>query len=164
MVFDLASRGRALGVTDDTEEIEEQAFAYALHEIRDGKSVKSLGEQVGVSRPLVRDWLMSTDERKRMVVLARESSGESHAEDGLAILDECDDPRLAGLASSRANYRKWLASVRDRSTFGTQVVQQVGPISFGDIHLQVMRQAQLPAPSPARHDEVVILDPEIVSS
>lgn len=135
-------------------EYEEAALAGALAWIRGAHpegfspTVLSLSRHLGVSRPMVYDWLTGTPERKRALALAREDSAATLADQALELLDNATIAE-ASLANSRANFRKWLASVYDRAGFGQQTAPAVA-INVAHMHLaaHAARKALAPASRP----------------
>jgi hypothetical protein len=100
-----------------------------------GPTITGLARWLGVSRAMLYSWVTGTEERKRALTLARKDSASTMADEALHILDTAgslDSSR----ANSRAQLRKWLASVYDRATFGQQPAGPVVAISVGSMHLQ----------------------------
>lgn len=162
MVADLVRRARAAGLDEHEEgepapSEEQLALAYALAWIRGGNpadsspTVLSLARELGVSRPLLYEWLTGTEERKAALRVAREDSGGALADEALHLLDTAA-PNEYQHAAARANFRKWMATVFDRRTFGQQSDVPLVSISFGSLHLQAheaiksMSTKQLPEP------------------
>lgn len=169
MVAELVRRGRAAGL-DETEDgqpalTEEQvALAYCYAWIRGGNpadtspTVLSLARDLGVSRPLLYEWLTGTEERKEQLALAREDSGEAHAEEALHILDTADAASYQH-ANARANFRKWLASVYNRKTFGQQAQAAAVSISIGSLHLEAHKAIKSMS-TPLLAQPETVLEPE----
>jgi hypothetical protein len=156
MVAELCRRARASGLDEAEEEIEALdehglALAYCLAWIRGGNpantspTVLALARDLGVSRPLLYEWLTGTDDRKAALALAREDSGSALAEEALHILDT-SNPLDYQHANARANFRKWLASVMNRRDYGQQVAPTVA-ISVGALHLAAHEAIKALTPS-----------------
>jgi hypothetical protein len=137
-IADVAAKAVELDLADPGEPVDQQAEAYFLHYIADGHTLRSIVEPFGVSRPMLSDWLRAKPERKELVRLARETSATALVEDGLDMLDQCTDARMASITASRANFRKWLASVRNRAEYGESKAPAVG-LTFNSIHLQALQ-------------------------
>ena len=122
--------------------------------VAEGLSMKKVAEAVGASsRGMLYSWIKAGgEERKQKLKAARRESAHNLAEDGVGILDDLADAQLVtspevSLASSRANYRKWLAGVRNREEYGER--SALVEISIGDLHLEALARhsaARLPIP------------------
>lgn len=78
----------------------------------------------------VQDWEAADDAFRTLVARARKTGAIAIAAEGQRILDECDDSESSCVqkATSRANYRKWIATCFNRETFGEkQAVELSGP-------------------------------------
>ncbi len=120
-----------------------------LDRIANGETMKSIGASYRVSRGLIYDWIKrGGEERRKGFELARKASADSHAEDGLAILDDLGGrPGLSNAevsaATARANYRRWLASVRNRHEYGEKREAGVNVnMSIGELHLAALIASQ----------------------
>ncbi len=157
MVAQLVRLAREVGLDEQDEGTaplteEQLALAYALAWVRGGNpaetspTVLSLARYLGVSRPLLYEWLTGTDERKAALALAREDSGGALAEEALHLLDTAS-PLEYQHANARANFRKWLASVLDRKTYGQQTNVPAMSISIGSLHLAAHEAVKALAPA-----------------
>ena len=158
MVAQLVRLAREAGLDEQDDGVaplteEQLALAYALAWIRGGNpaetspTVLSLARYLGVSRPLLYEWLTGTDERKAALALAREDSGGALAEEALHLLDTAS-PLEYQHANARANFRKWLASVLDRKTYGQQTNVPAVAISIGSLHLAAHQALKALSPAP----------------
>jgi len=117
---------------------EAAALGYVLAWINGGhpaghsSTILSLARYLGVSRPVLSGWL-GEEKRREAYRVARETSAACLVDEAADILDTAT-PYEAGLANSRANFRKWLASVYDRATYGQQVAPTVA-INVAQLHL-----------------------------
>lgn len=152
MVEQAAQNAVNAGLADPTDDTDSQAEAWIAHEVADGKSIKTIAESFGVSRVLLHEWTGATPERKRLIVVARENSAIALVEDGLDILDKAK-PSESSLATSRANFRKWLAGVRDRAGYGSGTEGRT-VLNVGELHLHAHQQ--LRDIRPALEGEVLI--------
>jgi hypothetical protein len=124
---------------------------------------------------MIYDWIHAGGEvREKAWADAKKQSADALVEEGMEILD---DPAAGLMASTmtqakeRANYRKWLASMRDRDQYGDQpaVAAQVN-VNVGDLHLAAVREtgkmSNLPAaensPDEIQEAEVLAIEPEEV--
>lgn len=145
--------------------------------VAEGLSMKKVAERVGAtSRGMLYLWLdLDRENRRRKLEAARQQSADAHAEDGLDILDELDDslmvtPAEVSAANSRANYRKWLASVRNREAYGDRPQVDVN-VNIKTLHLDALRkyanattvgEGDAPPALGAAPEDVVDADYEVV--
>lgn len=190
MVADLCELGRKaqLDVTEDGQPVtdhEEIALSYALTWIKGGcppghtPTVNALADYLEVSRALLYEWLTKDEGRKTALRVARKDSADFLAEQGLQVLDDPSlKPQDVAIANSRANFRKWLASVFDRANYGQQSAPTVA-ISVAQMHLhavearkqvraaalpQLPGQATVVLPITGRGDSDQELSAEVVES
>lgn len=149
MVRELLAHARAYDVVEADAIPDEAAFEFALFWLKGGcvdtefpdgmgsrryaPNVTELARLAGVSRPTLADWLTNSPARERALTIARESTADYLVDEAGQLLDTAT-VRESNLMSSRANWRKWLAGVYNRKTYGTAVAPTLA-ISFSDIHL-----------------------------
>lgn len=127
-------------------DIEERGgIEYIATLVADGYTMSRIGKVFGVSRQLIYHWINEDERRREKFDAAREASADAMVEDAL---DELDTPLPPGAGSaevnirnSRANFRKWLAGVRNEkyrpeSQKGDVNVQ----VSLGVQHLEALMQ------------------------
>lgn len=127
--------------------------AYIMDRLAAGESVgkiaKSIilpGETKPISRPFLYSWRNKSEDRRKGWELAMQLSADALAEDAGDILDELAEeyePTSAqvSLARSRSEYRRWLASMRDKEKYGEKKGDvNVNVLSLGDAHLEVLRK------------------------
>ena len=115
-----------------------------LDRIASGETIKAIAKTYGFkSRRPVYDWLHENPEREKAWAIAKHQSADSLVEDALEILD---DPHsaitssTATMAGQRANFRRYLAGVRDRDQYGEKAGIEVN-LNIGDLHLNALRAA-----------------------
>lgn len=151
MVRELLAHARAFDVVEEGDIPDEAAFAFALFWLKGGcadtdfpdpngigsrrfaPNVTELARLAGVSRPTLNDWLTSDSDRKQALVVARESTADFLVDEASQLLDTAT-VREGSLAASRANWRKWLAGVYNRKTYGPTQETTLA-ISLSDLHL-----------------------------
>lgn len=182
MVREILAHARTFGLVQEGDIPDEAAFLFCLFWLKGGcadtdfpdgvgsrrylPNVTELARLAGVSRPILDDWLKSTDERKRALTLARESTADFLVDEATQLLDTAT-VRESGLAASKANWRKWLAGVYNRQTYGNQQETKLS-ISLSDLHLHAHAERKaIPAPvstAAVGTGETVITSPVIEQS
>jgi hypothetical protein len=115
-----------------------------------GETIRSIMSDFGVSRGMFYLWMKEGDDaRKEKYDVARRLSADALVEQGLDILDGLEGEELSsadvGAASARANYRKWLAGVRNRDEYGDAQAAINVNLNVGQMHIDAMRNAEIPA-------------------
>lgn len=92
-------------------------IGYICTLIADGYTMKRIGQRFGVSRQLIYHYINEDEERRRRFDEARAASADTLIDDTLEDL-EAPLPPGAGsaevaLRNSRANFKKWLAGIRN---------------------------------------------------
>lgn len=132
--------------------LEAYGLQRVLDHVIDGKTLNVIAALPGIemSRPMLNSWLLGKfcgtnpaaikkgQERRALYQEARRMSAASIAEDGIELLDAENDPRMAQLVTSRANFRLRLAEVYDRERFG-QAKQQI-QVDIAVTHLDALRK------------------------
>ena len=72
---------------------------------------------------------------------ARLLAAHNLVEDGMEIIDDADTESNAGVtkAKERANYRKWLAGVRNRKDYGEASKGPVIALNINALHLDALK-------------------------
>lgn len=129
--------------------------------IADGLSMAKVAVAVGCSsRSQLQRWVKAGGKRRQeKVEAARKASAESLVEDGMTILDDlATKPMLSqpevSLGGQRANYRKWLGSVRNREAFGDEKAGVNVNLNIGALHLEALKAAGRMNPQVERVDRV----------
>lgn len=137
---------------------------HIFDQIIAGKTIGAIMAEFEVSRQMFYDWLRAGgDGRKKAYNDAKILSSHALAEEGMEILDRLADPDGDGtgrvtpletsevtLARARADYRRYLAAVRNRGEYGKdqEAAVQVN-VNVGDLHLDALRHhGSLPAGQP----------------
>lgn len=144
--------------------------------IADGEFIKPIAASLGTTRPMIYLWISKREGRKKKFEVAKEIASHSYVEDGQigldAPLNPLDHPGEPGMRKSRAEYRKWLAGVRNRKEYGPK---EQGPLvnfnlGFGGEHLDALKKfgnaralKGTPVPDHADSGQPLLLPAEIVS-
>ena len=107
--------------------------------IANGETLAAIGKDFQISRWIVSKVLKRTPELEVQFRAAYRAQAAAHAERGLEILDEV--PTDAGMpqvanARNRAEYRRWLAKVSDKSAYGNEAGTSV---TVGVLHLDALK-------------------------
>ena len=100
--------------------------------------------------------------------MARTLSADAMADDALEILDMLQSQPLlsnaeVSLATSRANFRKWLASVRNRAEYGEREKAGVSlNVSIRQLHLDALRAGGRPPVRMLETGDAEIREAEVV--
>lgn len=133
----------------DTEGGEDSLF----ERVADGEAMRSIAKSFGCSRPMLYQWAQKTKTRKDKFDEARKISAHSYVEDGQKILDSPltigDHSGEASLRGKRAEWRRWLAGVRNAEyrpeKAGVNV--NVNSLSLGAAHLDALKRLGTAEPS-----------------
>jgi hypothetical protein len=107
--------------------------------------------------------------RKAKMAVARLDSAHVLAEDSVDLADQLAEEGTEltreeiALLRERTEGRRWLASKRDRATYGGDVAQVNVQVNTGQLHLDALRQRQIeskaqPMLPPAEADVEVVSD------
>jgi len=147
---------------------------WFFEQLADGRSMLDIAKQFGISRSLLYKWLKRTvrdeDERAEKLKAARLMAAHAHVEDALDIIDSADTDSQAGVmkAKEQANYRKWLASVRNREAYGERSKGPIIALNINSLHLDALKAAGVtaaaigPGAGKALPRGIVPLDYEVV--
>lgn len=127
---------------------------FIFDRIADGESIGKIaktitlpGQTQPISRPFLYIWRnKGGDERRKGWALAMEASADSAAEDAGDILDELAEETFdpssgqVSLARARSEYRRWVASVRNKEKYGDAKSEVNVNLSLGDLHLDALRK------------------------
>ncbi len=114
---------------------ERSAEAWLLGQIADGALLKTLAEQLGVSRGLIYMWLSADERRREAFREARRLSADALAGDAVAIVDGAT-PETVSLARARAEFRRWLAQCFNREQYSPNAPAALTQVDIGQLHLQ----------------------------
>jgi len=110
----------------------------------DGRTWRWIGQQFGVSRTAMYEWIEAGgEERKRIRSRARIHAAESKVEDATEGLETADESNWKQ-RKEIAGHNRWLAERMDRETWGQQTAGNV-TINISDLHLQLLRTTIPPA-------------------
>jgi transposase-like protein len=118
---------------------------YIFARIADGDSIAQIARDLEVSRQQIYRWADAVPERRDQMKMAVQMSADALAESAGEVLDSlvgADSLSSAdvSLASHRAQYRRWLAGVRNRDVYGDSSGPTV-QINVGSMHLDALRMA-----------------------
>ncbi len=118
---------------------------HVFDRIAAGDTVCSIGDSFGVSRQLIYRWIRSGgEEREAAWKAAKRQSADALVDDGLEILDAPAEGITSAevqLRRGRTDYRKWLASVRNRAEYGERDASVNVAVSFGELHMEALLAA-----------------------
>ena len=98
---------------------EEKIFKLYLKHEGVRPLLKNLPKEVGtMSTGVFYEWLKADADRISRWNTVKEILAEGWAEEGLEIVDGCDDPSSVQGAKLRAQYRQWMAEKYHRKLFG----------------------------------------------
>lgn len=108
-----------------------------------GEGLEVIGKSFGLSRGPLTRLIYEDEERVRCYKRALEMRGEHYADEALQIVDavpEAKEPRDEIMRSkTRSDTRKWFASKLNRPMFGEDQPQVNVGMSFGEIHVAVLK-------------------------
>lgn len=120
---------------------EEKIFKLYLENEGVRPLLKNLPKEVGtMSTGVFYEWLNSDPERLNRWNTVREILAEGWAEEGLAIVDDCDDPSSVQGSKLRASYRQWMAEKYKPSTFGKPDNNTVNIITDDESFLSALKR------------------------
>ncbi len=132
-----------------------------LERVAAGATIKTVAADLGVSRGQIYNWVKAGGEaREEKFRAARTLSADAMADDALEILDALPGQPLLTNAqvqagTARANYRRWLASVRNREEYGEKAGVNVS-VNIGQLHLDALKAAgHMPVPEGIPEAEIV---------
>lgn len=99
---------------------------WLCERIASGETVTQLAREFGVSREMLSGWMNHTT-RQAQYKEAKRKSASALVDQGMEILDNASFQE-ATIAKHRADYRKWLASMRD---------DQYADSTGGTVHLSI---------------------------
>ena len=127
--------------------------------IADGEFLTSVAEDWDVSSQLLRKWIRLDPERVKRYDAAKHASADALVEDAGEILDKASTLSSQHIAKekSRAEFKKWLATRRDREQYGDDAAQVNVNLNLGQLHLDTLRHKgrviELP-PEDVEYDEL----------
>lgn len=137
------------------EDAEMTAIVYVCDRTAEGDTLAEICRDVGrniqqtVGAGTLSSWINSDHGRKGLMALAREASAHVLAEESVSLGDELSGTEVTreeiALVKERTEARRWLASKRDRQTYGADVAQVNLQVNTGQLHLDALRQRQVTA-------------------
>ena len=107
----------------------------------------STGQTIGAGT--LSSWINSDNGRKASMAVARAASAHVLAEASVELADQLADEGTEltrediALMKERTDGRRWLASKRDRATYGGDVAQVSVQVNTGQLLLDALRQRQV---------------------
>lgn len=117
---------------------------WVFDQIAEGKKLGAIAHKLGVSRPYLYVWRDARADRQARWEAAMKASAEVLVESGGAILDRMakkdviTSPEVQ-LASKRADYRKFMAAIRNPMYSENKGAQLNVNLSFSDLHIDALR-------------------------
>ena len=122
---------------------EDRVFALYLKYGGVRPLLKKMPEEVGpMSTGVFYSWLKETPERHSKWEMVQEIQGSEWAEQGLEIVDGCDDPTSVQGARLRSEYRRWMAERFNRKQFGKPELTATVGITIGDEFLESLKKVE----------------------
>jgi hypothetical protein len=154
---------------------ESSAIDYVCRRTAEGDTLASICRDVSahikqtVGAGTLSSWINSDHGRKAKMAVARLDSAHVLAEDSVDLADQLAEEGTEltreeiALLRERTEGRRWLASKRDRATYGGDVAQVNVQVNTGQLHLDALRQRQIeskaqPMLPPAEADVEVVSD------
>lgn len=114
--------------------------------IRDGKTMKWIGTQMGCSRDFVYEWMKWKPGRRDAFAQARKDSAPNLLEDGYEILenasqDELLSPGQASIAKEKAGFKKFMAAAWERGTVSEKTADVNLNVTINSLHLDALKAA-----------------------
>jgi transcriptional regulator with XRE-family HTH domain len=113
---------------------------YVFSRVGNGETLTAIAKDLGVSRPLLSEWVNSAP-RRDGYTLAKRLAASALAEQGLNIVDAASDPTEVPAAKLQSDYRRWMAS-RLSSEWAEQRSPAIA-IQINGLHLDALRQRSL---------------------
>ena len=122
---------------------EDRIFALYLKHQGVRALLKHMPPEVGpMSTGVFYEWLKETPERQSKWQMIQEIQGSNWAEEGLEIVDGCDDPTSVQGARLRSEYRRWMAEKFNRKQFGKPELAATVGITIGDEFLESLKKVE----------------------
>ena len=122
---------------------------FVLDQLADGVSVGKVAAAISltghgtISRPMLYKWRDQSDERTRGWAAAMKDAAHAHAEDAGQVWDDLpEDPTTGQVATARgkSEYKRWLATVKNRSEYGPPAASGVNvTFNLGELHVEALR-------------------------
>lgn len=114
--------------------------------VRDGKTIRWIGQQMGCSRDYVYTWLDWKEGRRAAFAKARKDSAPSLLEDGYELLEDAAGdalltPSQASLIKEQAGFKKFMAGAFERGSISEKANEVNVNLSFGSLHLEALKAA-----------------------
>ena len=123
---------------------EDEIFALYLKHGGVRPLLKKMPPEVGpMSTGVFYNWLKETPERHAKWEMVQEIQGSNWAEQGLEIVDGCDDPTSVQGARLRSEYRRWMAERFNRKQFGKPELTATVGITIGDEFLASLKKVEV---------------------
>lgn len=126
-------------------------------QVADGTYLTRIAEEWDVSSQLLRKWVRLDPERERRYEAAKRASADALVEDAGSVLDRASVASSAHVqkAKSQAEFKRWLASKRDRQQYGDDAAQVSVNLNLGELHLDALRQRARVVEIPATDVEIL---------
>jgi hypothetical protein len=125
-----------------TEYGEDEVFARYLQEGGVRPLLKNLPPEIGpMSTGVFYAWLKETPERIEKWRTVQAIQGNKWAEEGLEIVDGCDDGSVPK-ARLRSEYRRWMAEKFNRKQFGQPETQVNVAVGIGEEFLASLKKVE----------------------
>jgi hypothetical protein len=115
-----------------------EAFIFA--QVADGRTLKDIAEELGVSRQILSTWA-NAPARRDALARARREAASALVDEALAITDSVEAETAAiQKAKLQSDLRRWIAGRLSREDWGEQQGALLN-IDLGQMHLEALRAA-----------------------
>ena len=114
--------------------------AWVFAQVAEGKSLKALAAELGISRQILSTWA-NKGPRRDMLSHARREAATALVDEALALTDAVE-PETAAIqkAKLQSDLRRWIAGRLSREDWGDQQGALVN-IDLGKLHIEALRAA-----------------------
>lgn len=115
-------------------------YKAILDRVAEGETLQTICKDYGVSRGMLSMALNRNKDIRPLLDEARRVAAHAMAEQALQIVDDAPVSRdHISKAKEQAAYRKWLAGVYDRATFGEPTANITQTITVQSLHLAALK-------------------------
>jgi len=111
---------------------------WLLEQVEAGRTLASIAEEIGITRPKLNGYLREPARRDRYA-RAQEAAASALVDQSLEIVDGAE-PQTVQVAKLRADTRRWIAGKLHREQWGEQQGPSIN-IDLGGLHIDALRQA-----------------------
>jgi hypothetical protein len=162
---EISDQIEALGHAED-----QTGDEWLFDAVAGGLRWNQLAKQLGTSRQMLDKWVNLVPGRKEKLTAARKEAMHALTDE---LVEDFDLLQARGasvesaevqVVNSKANYIKWLASVRNREAYGEQSTLAV--VSGGDLHFLMLQRfgSALPKQKQIEDEDIPVIQGHVVES